>query len=49
MWVRGVPFVRIEEVVACKKDYGRPKDFVDIESIEKYLENCNGNDSYYLI
>lgn len=50
VFVRGVPFVRIEEVVACKKDYGRPKDFTDIKSTEIYLENCvrNGKNPYDL-
>ncbi len=35
--INGVPFVRIEEVIACKKDYGRQKDLDDIAAIEKYL------------
>lgn len=37
--INDVPFVRIEEVLACKKDYNRPKDLEDIKAIENYLEN----------
>ena len=37
--INGVPFVRIEEVIACKRDYGRPKDLEDIRSIEEYLKS----------
>ena len=33
--IQDVPFVRIEEVVACKTDYDREKDRVDIDSIQK--------------
>lgn len=35
--INGVPFVKIEEVIACKRAYGRPKDFEDIQRIEEYL------------
>ena len=35
--INGVPFVRIEEVIACKKDYDRPKDREDIKNLEEYL------------
>lgn len=37
--INGVPFVRIEEVIACKKDYNRPKDIEDINMIENYLSS----------
>lgn len=37
--IKGVPFVRIEEVVACKIDYDRPKDRKDIRAIKNYLKN----------
>jgi hypothetical protein len=35
--IEGCPFVRIEEVVACKTDYNREKDRVDIASIKNRL------------
>lgn len=43
VFIRGIPFVRIEEVIACKRAYGREKDLEDIASIEKYLQNHDGN------
>lgn len=44
--IRGVPFVRIEEVLACKKDYNREKDRRDIQTIEEYLRKHEGEDVY---
>ncbi len=44
--INGVPFVRVEEVIACKKAYNRPKDLADITAIEKYLEVHKGQDIY---
>lgn len=44
--INGVPFVRIEEVIACKKDYNRPKDWQDVASIEQYLQEHKGQDIY---
>lgn len=35
--IEGLPFVRVEEVIACKRAYGRPKDLSDIELLEKHL------------
>lgn len=35
--INGVPFVQIEEVIACKKDYNRPKDRRDLKLIKEYL------------
>jgi hypothetical protein len=39
--IEGVPFVRLEELVKWKKAAGRPKDLVDVEMIEKYLDAVN--------
>lgn len=41
--IMGIPFVRIEHVIECKKAYGRPKDFVDIASIEQYIATHQTN------
>ena len=41
--IEGVPFVRVEEVIACKKAYNRPKDIADIAALEKYMENTHAN------
>lgn len=46
VYINGCPFVRIEEVIACKKSYARPKDFTDIESIEKFLRSRSGANPY---
>lgn len=35
--IEGCPFVRIEEVVACKTAYNREKDRTDIAKIKEYL------------
>lgn len=37
--VKGLPFVKIEEVIACKRAYGREKDIKDIHAINFYLKN----------
>jgi len=37
--IEGLPFARIEEVLAYKKDLSREKDKNDVEIIEKYLSN----------
>ncbi len=44
--INGLPFVRIEEVIACKTDYDREKDRVDILSIHKYIEIQGSNNIY---
>ncbi|MEK6760303.1 MAG: hypothetical protein AABX93_00075 [Nanoarchaeota archaeon] len=41
--IRGLPFVRIEEVIACKRAYNRPKDLTDITSIENYIKTNKEN------
>jgi hypothetical protein len=35
--IDGLPFVRLERVLAWKKQYGREKDLKDVEIIEKFL------------
>lgn len=35
--INGIPFVKLEEVIAFKRAMGREKDFKDIELIENYL------------
>lgn len=35
--INGVPFVKVEEVIACKRAYDRPKDLNDIKLLEEYL------------
>lgn len=37
IYINGLPFVKIEEVIACKRAYNRPKDQQDIKLIEEYL------------
>lgn len=37
--IQGIPFVRIEEVIACKAAYNRDKDRNDINKINAYLAN----------
>lgn len=44
--IHGVPFVRVEEVLACKADYDRPKDHADIAAIKDYIKNHEGKDLY---
>ena len=45
IFIKGIPFVRIEEVIACKKAYNRQKDLADIISIEGYV-NVHNKDLY---
>lgn len=35
--INGIPFVKPEEVIACKTAYGREKDLRDIQMIQDYL------------
>ena len=44
--IKGLPFVRIEEVIACKTDYNREKDRLDISAIQKYIEGKEKNNIY---
>lgn len=44
--INGVPFVRVEEVLACKKAYNRPKDRGDIAALENYADSHKGQDLY---
>lgn len=37
--IEGLPFVKIEEVIACKTAYNRPKDIEDIKLIKDYLKS----------
>ena len=37
--IEGIPFAPLTEVLKWKKAFGRPKDVVDIELIEQYLES----------
>ncbi len=46
--INEVPFVKIEEVIACKKAYGRPKDIKDIAAIGTYLKNCGEKNPYHV-
>ncbi len=46
--INEVPFVRVEEVIACKTDYNRPKDLEDIKAIENYVKNRGEEDLYKL-
>lgn len=39
MVIHGLPFVRIEEVIACKKAYDREKDRKDIKLIREFLRD----------
>ena len=47
--INGVPFVRAEEVLACKKAYNRSKDLEDIKAIEDYINDHEGQDVYKLV
>lgn len=44
--INGCPFVRIEEVIACKRDYNREKDQKDVVNILEYLKQCGERDPY---
>ena len=37
--INGFPFVRAEEVIACKTAYGREKDLKDIKLLTDYLKS----------
>jgi hypothetical protein len=37
IFIEETPFVRVEEVIACKTAYNRPKDLEDIKMIREYL------------
>ena len=36
--VKGIRFIRLKDLLECKKKMGRPKDIEDIKLIEEYLE-----------
>ena len=36
--IDGLPFVKLEQVLAWKKQYGREKDLKDVEMIEKNMQ-----------
>lgn len=35
--MNGIPFITLQQLIAFKRAYGRPKDFEDIKLIEEYL------------
>src|SRR5260221_7563462 len=37
--INGIPFVRVEEVIACKTAYNRPKDINDIKMLRENIES----------
>jgi hypothetical protein len=37
--INGIPFVRVEEVIACKTAYNREKDLKDIKMLKEYLDS----------
>jgi hypothetical protein len=37
--INGIPFVKVEEVIACKTAYNRPKDINDIKMLREYLKS----------
>ncbi len=37
--INGIRFVRVEEVIACKTAYNRPKDLQDIKMLQDYLSS----------
>jgi hypothetical protein len=37
--IRGLRFIRLNDLLNCKKKMGRPKDFKDIKLIKSYLES----------
>ena len=39
--IQDLRFVRLDDLISCKKKMGRPKDFEDIKLIEDYLHNQN--------
>jgi hypothetical protein len=40
--IDGLPFARLEDVLAFKRSYGRPKDLEHARLIEKHLEHAPG-------
>ncbi|MEK7581883.1 MAG: hypothetical protein AAB488_00950 [Patescibacteria group bacterium] len=46
--INDVPFVKIEEVIACKRNYNRQKDIEDIKNIEKYLGGHKKSEWYVI-
>jgi len=44
--INRITFVKIEEVIACKRAYNRPKDLEDIRKIESYIKYRSGQDLY---
>jgi len=44
--LRGIPFVRVEEVIACKTAYNREKDLKDIKLLQEYLAK-NPKEKWY--
>lgn len=38
VFIDGLPFVKIEEVIACKTAYDRPKDREDLVKIKEYIK-----------
>ncbi|OGZ14768.1 MAG: hypothetical protein A3J08_04305 [Candidatus Lloydbacteria bacterium RIFCSPLOWO2_02_FULL_51_11] len=49
VYINEVPFVKIEEVIACKKAYDREKDRKDIVAIKKYLSRCGERTPYHVV
>jgi hypothetical protein len=39
--INGIPFVKVEEVIACKTAYNREKDLRDIKMLKDYLDSKN--------
>ncbi len=39
--INGFPFVRVEEVIACKTAYNRRKDINDIKMLRNYIRSKN--------
>lgn len=37
--IEDIPFISLENLIDFKQEYGRPKDFEDIEIIKNYLRN----------
>jgi hypothetical protein len=44
--IKGISFVRVEEVIACKRAYNRQKDQDDIAAIENYVNSRKGQNLY---
>lgn len=41
--IKGVPFLRLEELLKWKREFGRDKDLKDISLIEEYLKNVSSS------